>query len=321
MASILDMVFGQKPQVASFIPTDPLAELGTLLGGEIKDWPQIENLSNLYQTYMLGALNEAVPGFSDILKAGGVDTLALEKQALPLIEGKLPADVAAQVERSDAFQSLTSGTAGSPMAAGLTARDLGLTSLDLMNQGANLMGAAGNAAQRWAGIASGTILPPSANLYSPEWFSQFIAQQNAAKQATQQLRYNVAAAPDPAAAGISGTIMNLLGAYLGAGRGGGGGSITPSYASATGGFGMGGVNPYAATQGGFNYGPYNVGGSSVPYMGGGMPTDISNPGYPAGGSSSGFTPTNINDTFALPTAYNTTPYYGYGGAFNPTGMG
>jgi hypothetical protein len=99
------------------------------------------------------------------------------------------------------------------------------------------------------------------------------------KQATQQFGYNVAALPNPAAAGISGTIMNLLGAYLGHGMGGGGGSITPSYSSIMGGGGVqggtnlagmnfGGNNPYAATTGGVNFGTYNLGGQGMPYLGG-----------------------------------------------------
>lgn len=289
-------VFGQKPQVAPFEPTDPLKELGSLLGGEIKDWPQIEQLSNLYQTYMMGALNEAIPGFSDILKAGGTDTEALLTQAEPLIKGEIPPDVAQSVMRSAAFQSLGSGTMGSPMAGALTARDLGVTSLDLMSQGANLLGAGGNAAQRWAQIASGTILPPSSQLYSPEWFSTFMAQQRAAKQATQQLRYNVAAAPDPAAAGISGTIMNLLGAYLGHGMGGGGGSITPSYGSIIGSsmqqpggaaapsasptYGLSKDTPYGVAAPTMDYGstvpmPYAIASNpfNTPYNLGASPTD------------------------------------------------
>lgn len=226
--SFLDDVFGAKPNVPNLQPTDPLAELGTLLGGEIKDWPQIEQLSSLYQNYMLGALDEAVPGFSDILKTGGQDAESLLQQAAPLIQGQLPPDVQAQVERSAAFQSLGSGTAGSPMGSALTARDLGLTSLDLMNQGANLATAGGNAAQRWAGIAQGTILSPSQSLYSPEWFSTFMAQQRASQQAIAQQKANVAAAPSPALQALNQWVEqvggSIVSSYAGGGMGGGKGS-------------------------------------------------------------------------------------------------
>lgn len=307
--SFLDQVFGRKPDVPPLQPTDPLAELSTLLGGEIKDWPQIEELSNLYQNYMLGALDTAVPGFSDILKQGGVDAQALLQEALPLEKGQIPEDVAQQVTRSAAFQSLGAGTLGGPMGSALAARNLGLTSLDLMSQGANLATSGGNAAQRWAGIASGTILPPSANMYSPEWFSQFIAQQRASQQAIAQQRANVAAAPDPALQALNQWIEqvggSIISSYAGGGMGGGkGASYMTGYnpgqygiGGAQGGAGagasFGGVNPYSATVGGFNISGSNFGGTPMPYMGGGSPTDtITNPGYASYGSSPYMTPFN-----------------------------
>lgn len=233
MASFLDSIFGAKPQVAPFEPTDPLQELNTLLSGEVQDWGQITNLSNLYETYMLGAMNKAIPGFSDILAQGGVDAQTTLKEAEPLLKGEIPPDVASQVLRSAAFQSLGAGTLGGPMGAALSARDLGLTSLNLMSQGTNMELAGANAAQRWAQMASGLILPPSANLYSPEWFSTFMAQQRAAKQATQQYKYNVAAAPDPALQALNQWVEQVggtaIGAYTGGGMGGMGGGKGGSY--------------------------------------------------------------------------------------------
>jgi hypothetical protein len=227
MASLADLIHGQKPQIAPFEPTDPIAELQKLLLGESQDWPQIAGLSDMYQTYMTDAFNKLFD-FSDITKQGGIDTDALLKAAQPLIMGDIPKDTAAQVLRSSAARGLSSGLLGSPAGQSIDPLQLGLTSLDLKQMGAGLVGAGTNAAQRWQQIAQGAMLPPSANLYSPEWFTQFIAQQNAARQATKQERYNVAAAPDPAISGIAGTIMNLVGAYLGHGMGGGGGGIIPN---------------------------------------------------------------------------------------------
>jgi hypothetical protein len=217
---ILSDIFGSKPQVPNFIPTDPLAELTTLLGGEIKDWGQIENLSNLYETYMTGAMTKLIPNFTDILKQGGIDTGALETQALPEIEGQIPSDVAGQVFRDAAFSSLGAGTLGSPMGTALTPRDLGITSLDLQTQGANLLGQAGNAAQRWNQIAQGLILPPSASMYSPQWFSEFEAQQRAQKWQVQMQKNIVSASPNPIAKGISDLVAYLTASYIGHGPAG-----------------------------------------------------------------------------------------------------
>jgi len=229
-----EMIHGKKPEVAPFIPTDPIEMLKLLLSGEIKEWPQIEQLSNLYQNYMLSAYEKAIPGFGDILKEGAAGTKSLLQEAQPLIKGQIPPDVASQVARSSAFQSLMGGSMGGPMGTALTARDLGLTSLNLMNQGANLLTTGGNAAQRWQGIGSSTILPPTASMYSPQWFTEYMAKQAAAKQATQQYANNVAAAPDPVVSGIAGTVMNLVGAYLGHGMGGGSNTLATSQPSSFG---------------------------------------------------------------------------------------
>jgi hypothetical protein len=279
--SFLDSVFGRKPDVPALQPTDPLAELSTLLGGEIKDWPQIEQISNLYQQYMLGALDQAIPGFGDILKQGGIDTQDILSQADPLIKGELPQDVKDATMRNSAFQSLMGGTAGSPMAGALTARDLGLTSLQLQQQGTQMAEAGSNAAQRWASLAGGTILSPSANMYSPAWFSDFMAKQRASQQAIAQQRANVAAAPDPALQALNQWVEQV------------GGSIVSSYAGGgMGGGGMGGRGGGFATS--YNAGSY-LGGATADPM-----SDVNNPGYYSGGANPGtITPYN-------PYAYN--PY-------------
>lgn len=235
MASISELIHGRKPEVAPFIPTDPLEELQKLLRGEITSWDEITQLSDLFQTYMLGAYEKAIPGFQDILKQGGADTASLLQTAEPLTRGEVPEDVAKEVFRRSAFLALGAGTLGGPMGTALAARNLGLTSLDLINQGANLLNAGGNAAQRWQQIASGTILPPSSQLYSPEWFSNFRAQQRAAKQATKQLKYNVEAAPDPAWAERAQLLASYGGMALGGAMGGMGGPTGATGAGQAGG--------------------------------------------------------------------------------------
>lgn len=224
MANISELIHGRKPDVAPFEPTDPLEELGKLIRGEISSWDDITRLGDLYQSYMMDAYETSIPGFADILKQGGADTLSLLQSAAPLIKGELPEDVKQQVLRSSAFQSLGStGTSSPQFLQSLQGRDLGRTSLDLMTQGANLLGAGGNAAQRWQSIASSTILPPSESMYSPAWFSTFMAQQRAAKQATKQFKYNVEAAPDPAWKDRAELLAQYGGMALGGGMGGGGG--------------------------------------------------------------------------------------------------
>jgi hypothetical protein len=311
---LAEMIHGTKPKVAPFIPTDPLEQLNKLLKGEVSSWDDITQLSDLYQNYMAGAFEKAIPGFADILSEGGADTASLLGEAAPLIRGELPPDVQSQVLRSSAYKNLMSGGGGQFLGS-LQARDLGLTSLDLMNKGANLLTAGGNAAQRWQELAKSEMLPPSASLYSPQWFSEFMARQNAAKQATQQLRFNVAAAPDPAWKDRAELLAAYGGMALGGAMGGGGGKgggggagyamgdtsyagmsdvTNPGYYVGSGGGGGGGGG------GGEYYGGY--GGVSPDYYGIGA-----NPFIPTGGNNE----FNITSGVAQPNMNLYQPYQSY----------
>ena len=204
------------------------------------DFPEIQALEDAFQNYMTSGIEDLLPNFADMIKQGGIDTGNLLTSAAPLSLGIIPPDVLHQVYSSGAAQALQSG-GGSQFLESGDARQLGLTSLQLMQQGAGLLGEAGNAAQRWTGLATGTMLNPSSQLYSPSWFSDFMAQQRASKQATQQYQYNVAAAPDPAWADRAKMFANIVGMATGAGAGGMmggggglGGAIGQSYASSFG---------------------------------------------------------------------------------------
>jgi hypothetical protein len=238
---ISGLIHGERPQFAKLKILDPLELMKQLLSGEIENWPLIQDLGQHFQDYMVGQLENLIPNFSDILKEGGVQTAAMQKEAAPLIRGEIPEDVQAQVARSAAFQSLMAGSMGGPIGMALTARDFGLTSLDLMQKGATLSTLAGNAAQRWAGIAGSTMMNPSSQLYSPQWFAQFRQEQEAARTANQQLGYNIAAAPDPAWSDRAKLLATYGGMALGGavgGGGGGAGSSMNAYSSSFGGQGQ-----------------------------------------------------------------------------------
>lgn len=216
-----DAVFGQKPQVADFTPTNLSDETGKAVDANTANYDSISAL-----------LNKIIPGFSDILQQGSSNTLSE-------LQGQLPADVQAQVQRSSAFQSLMGGFSGTGMAKGLTARDLGRTSLDLTTMG-------NNSAQVWSKLAE--------EAYSP--FTVSTAEQagttaanNAGAQANQQFKYNVAAAPDPGAAGIF-NVDAALGQQM----------LSFGMAAAGGGIGGGGGG-YNAGVGGQNASLQLVGGS------------------------------------------------------------
>lgn len=172
---------------------------------------------------MASEIDKSIPGYADILKEGGATTKKMLDQAGSFLSGEIPQDVQDQVYRSSAYKSFAGGYGGSQMSGGLAARNLGLTSLDLISRGANLASQGGNAAQLWSHLAGQQTFDPSSMFVTPGQQAAITARNNEMTQATQQFKYNVEAAPDPVASGISNTIMSLVGSYLGGGLGGGGG--------------------------------------------------------------------------------------------------
>lgn len=224
-------IFGQRPDVAPFTPTNLTDEQRAAAQG---------NLSNADS--IMSMLDRFVPGFTDLVRQG-------TSNAASELRGEIPQDVQNQVLRSTAFQSLLGGFSGTDMGHALTARDLGRTSLDLTQMG-------NNSAQMWSKIAEGSYSPFMINTMQQAGTT---AANNAGTQQNQQFRYNVAASPDPGAAGnynlqvaLGMKAASIGTSMLGGGMGGGGGS---GAGGATGGYG--------SSYGGGNYGssPYNWGGN------------------------------------------------------------
>jgi len=279
---ILSDIFGEKPQIAGFQDVILGDEQIKALLADLKAFPQIEQLGNLWQNYMLAGIEHAVPGFGDIL--GGITGTTKEelKQAGDLMKGIIPEDVISNTFRSGAMQNLLSGLGGSPIGAANQARQLGLTSLDMINQGANLLG---NASQRWGQLASfgqSTLAPIQEMLITPQQQAAQTESNRLIQRQIQQERFNVAAAPNPIAKGLSDIVMYLTGQYLGSVGGGG----------KMGGGGAGGL-PQAGNA------------AAVQSEGGGIDMN----------SILGLTKNDGGNVAAMPN-YNTAPYYGaygYGG--------
>jgi hypothetical protein len=116
--------------------------------GNIAVAPDAAKLANLTSDEMLALINKTFPGFSDTSKA-------ISANIQSEVQGKIPADVQAQLALSDAGKSLASGTAGSGMARNLVARDFGLTSLDLTNKGLS-------SAESWLAASERMMAPAQA---------------------------------------------------------------------------------------------------------------------------------------------------------------
>jgi hypothetical protein len=123
-----------------------------------------DSLSN--QAYQK-ALNQVYPGLTT--QVGQISNLANQ-----YLHGIIPQDVQDQVQRATAQQAIQGGYgATSGMGRNLTARDLGLTSMNLQQEGAQLFGVGANAAR----ALNPSFTPVSSLLMTP---AQLLARQDQA---------------------------------------------------------------------------------------------------------------------------------------------
>lgn len=97
-------------------------------------------------------LESAIPGYNNIVSG-------TSSKIQDMLGGVIPKDVEEQIQRSAAGQSLAGGYGGTGMAHNLNARDLGLTSLDLINKGIN-------SAQSWLGTMKSVAGSPQVDVTS-----------------------------------------------------------------------------------------------------------------------------------------------------------
>jgi len=172
---------------------------------------------------LLESLGIQVPGYQEA-------QTQRTQNAMALLRGELPPDVAAQVQRQSAGRALAGGYAGSQAARNLTARDLGRTSLALQQAGG----------QQFANILGTTPLAPLANYeFTPQMIANIRADERAKKQAALLGSYNMASAGgvgSQALGSLGSGLTNLGFSALGSGGfgGGGGGGSGGNWNSKTG---------------------------------------------------------------------------------------
>jgi len=194
----------------------PGLDIGSAIGEAEQLTPRTRELEAQRNAFaraqLLESLGIQIPGYQEA-------QAARSQNALALLRGELPPDVAAQVQRQSAGRALTGGYAGSQMARNLTARDLGRTSLVLQQAGG----------QQFANILGTTPLAQMANYdFTPQMIANIRAEERAKKQAGL-----MGVTSMPSAGGVATGYLGSLGSGLtnlgfGAlgkgGFGGGGGS-------------------------------------------------------------------------------------------------
>ena len=163
------------------------------------------NLFNVGQLQSI--LEQSIPGYAE-------SQAQRTQNAAALLRGELPPDVTEAVYRSGASRAVAGGYGGSGVGRNLVARDLGRTSLDLMNLGG----------QQFAGILGSTPMTrPVDYTMTPE---QLIGLRSGERSQRMQAETTAAGAPGATAVWGQGlqsmgkSLMELAGSVGGAALGG-----------------------------------------------------------------------------------------------------
>ena len=200
---------GSKPKIPELKPIDFAAEQRQAIQQNIASLEPATELAQkttaAEQSQLEAQLRRAIPGYDQLVKQAGANIGAA-------LRGEISPEVSAQVQRSTAGRALTGGFgAGSGFGRALTARDLGLTGMQLQNQG---LAQAQNFIQQQRAFGMTQPFSVSSMFITP-------AQRVGVMQQQQQAQYNrnlqaaqVAAMPDPTMAAI-GSAISQAGGFAG----------------------------------------------------------------------------------------------------------
>jgi len=163
-------------------------------------------------------LQSGIPGYSSITNSvsGSIESM---------LKGEIPTDVSSQIQSSDAARSLAGGFGGTQLGGTLTARDLGLNSLNLISQGMST-------AQSWLSTMDRILSPSMFNVSSmfitpQQQFQDTFQNQEAQFQRDyasnmNDFNYSFRQAAAKDFNSTANTVLSAAESYLG-GMGGGGG--------------------------------------------------------------------------------------------------
>lgn len=175
----------------------PGIDIGQVMGESSLNAPRAREMeaqrNAISRDQLLESLGIQIPGYQ---QGQAQRTL----NAMSLLRGELPPDVAAQIQRKAAGQAVQGGYAGSAAGRNLVARDIGRSSLDMSNLGA----------QQFANILGTTPMAPLANYeFTPQ---QIASLRGGERGAQQQALLGVAGMPS--ATGVAGQAFGSLGSGL-----------------------------------------------------------------------------------------------------------
>lgn len=203
---------GSKPKIPAFTPVDAGAEQAKAIQGNLANFSSASELaaktSAADQAALTEQLRKAIPGYDQIVSKASQN---IQNQ----LAGEINPDVSAQVQRSTAAKAIAGGYgASSGLGRSLTARDLGLTSMGIQQQG---FGNALNYIQNQRATATAQPMSVSSMFLSPQQrigTAQFNAS-GAMQQGNLQAQSN--AMPDPMLAALGNSFQQFGGLAAGYG--------------------------------------------------------------------------------------------------------
>jgi len=209
--------FGSKPTVPVWDNITLGGQQTKAINENIASLPSAEKLasgvSGFNQEQLTAMLNSIIPGWSGMSATAG-------KNMASELSGQIPTDVLQQIQSSSAAQSLTGGFGGSGMAGNLTAKDLGLTSLNLTQTGQSEL-------ENWTGMVDKMFAPGQFNVSSmfvdPQTEFQDTMQNQEMSWSQQWQQNQVSAMPDPTMAAMFKMTSSMGEGMMSGGGGGGGG--------------------------------------------------------------------------------------------------
>ena len=202
---------GSKPKVPAFKPIDFAAEQKQAIQQNIGSLESATELAtkttSAEQSQLEAQLRRAIPGYDQLIAQAG-------KNIGANLRGEVSQDVQSQLQRSAAGRALGGGFGGGTgMGRNLSARDFGLTSMQIQNQGLNQ---AQNFIQQQRTFGMAQPFSISSMFITPGQRIGAMQQQNQQQYGRDLQAAQVAAMPDPTMAAFGSAISTAGGMYGGA---------------------------------------------------------------------------------------------------------
>ena len=223
---------GSKPKVPEFKPINFAAEQKAAIKQNLESLPAASDLAKKTTTADQSVLEEqlrrAIPGYDQLIAQAGSNIGAS-------LRGEVSQDVSSQLQRSAAGRALGGGFGGGTgMGRNLSARDFGLTSMQIQNQGLQ-QAQSFIQQQRMFGMVQ--PFSTSSMFITPAQRVGVLQQQQQAQYTRDLAAAQVSAAPNPMMSALGGSLSTIGGLvagpafsqYFGQGKGNGapGGQSSP----------------------------------------------------------------------------------------------